>query len=72
MEDLRDNNYGFELPEAVWEHIEECEEDEERLETLDMILDLCNHTDLKMLSDYSAIEDILNDYINLQNDTGAL
>ena len=39
MEDLRDNNYGFELPEAVIEHIEECEEDndEERLETLDMI-----------------------------------
>ena len=74
MEDLRDNNYGFELPEAVLEHIEECEEDEdeERLETLDMILDLCDHTDLKMLSDYSAIENMLNEYINLQNDTGAL
>ena len=74
MEDLRDNNYGYKLPEAVLEHIEECEEDEdeERLEILDMILDLCDYTDLKMLNDYSAIEDMLNDYINLQNDTGAL
>ena len=74
MENLRDNNYGYELPEAIIEHIEEYEESEyeERLQALDMILDLCDHTDLDMLSDFDAVEDILEDYCNFQDDRGAL
>ena len=37
-----------------------------------MILDLCDHTGLNMLSDFDALEDILEDYFNFQDDRGAL
>ncbi len=74
MENLRDNNYGYKLPEAIIEHIKEYEEgeDQERLQALDMILDLCDYIDLNMLSDFSAAEDILEDYFNFLDDRGAL
>jgi len=37
-----------------------------------MILDLCDHTDLDMLSDFDVVEDILEDYFTFQDDRGAL
>jgi len=41
MENFRDNNYGYTLPSAVIELIEEFEEgeDEEKMECLDKIFD---------------------------------
>ena len=74
MDNLRDNNYGFELTDAVLEHIQEYEEDQdtESLEILDKILDLCDHTDLKMLEDYDSIYDIIDKYINYLNDSDLL
>ena len=74
MENLRDNNYGYELPDAVIEHIEECEEssDEKRLEILDKILDICDYTDLYMLDDYDAIEYIIDEYVPYLNNLESL
>lgn len=51
MENFRDNNYGYPLPSAVIELIEE-DEDEEKMECLGKILDQCDHTDLRILRDY--------------------
>ena len=71
MEDLRDNNYGYTLPAAVLQLIQEFEEDEdeEQLECLDKILDECDHTDLKLLSDYEKLSQIIDDYFERLNES---
>jgi len=74
MENLRDNNYGYELPFAILEIIEECEEDEdeEKLEILDKILDLCDHTDLEILSQENTIDNLISKYEELRDDEDVL
>jgi len=74
MENLRENNYGYELPPAIIELIEEFEdgEDEESLEILDQILDLCDHTDLNMLSQFDIIDNLMSTYDELRSDENAL
>ena len=74
MENLRDNNYGYELPGTIFELIEEYEEDqdEEKIEALDKILDMCDHTDLEMLSNFNSIDELLNTYERLRDDSDAL
>jgi len=74
VEDLRDNNYGYELPSSIITIIEECEEDEdeERGSILNKILDLCDHTDLEMLSDYDTVDLLISNYENFSSDEDAL
>jgi len=74
MEDLRDNNYGYELPDTILELIEEFEEDqdEEKLEALDKLLDMCDHTDLKMLSEQDTVDELLDTHERLRDDSNAL
>lgn len=74
MENLRDNNYGYELPFSILEIIEECEEDEneEKLEILDKILDLCDHTDLELLSQEDTIDNLIIKYEDFRDNEDAL
>jgi hypothetical protein len=67
MENFRDNNYGYPLPAAVIELIEEFEEDEdeEKMECLGKILDQCDHTDLNILRDYEKLSQIIEDYFEM-------
>lgn len=64
MENFRDNNYGYPLPAAVIELIEEFE-DEEKMECLGKILDQCDHTDLNILRDYEKLSQIVEDYFEM-------
>lgn len=67
MENFRDNNYGYPLPSAVIELIEEFEEDEdeEKMECLGKILDQCVNTDLRILRDYEKLSQIIEDYFEM-------
>lgn len=70
MNNLRENNYGYTLPAAVVRLIEEFEEDEdeERLECLDKILDSCDSSDVKLLRNYENLSDIIEGYFRMLND----
>ena len=74
MENLRENNYGYELPPAILGLIEDFEEgeEEENLEILNQILDLCDHTDLNMLSQFDIIDNLMSTYDELRSDENAL
>ena len=67
MDNLRDNNYGYTLPAAVIRLIEEFEEEEdkERLECLDKILDSCDSTDVKLLRNYENLSGIIEGYFRM-------
>jgi hypothetical protein len=70
MENFRENNYGYPLPAAVIELIEEFEEDndEEKMECLGKILEQCDHTDLKILRDYEKLSQIIENYFEILNE----